>query len=195
MHRRLARHARGSATRRKASKYAARKHSRAIARRARKYRARMHRRQCTRIPFVAGYALRAARGSHDDAPDGSDRPRKKFFFRRRIDALEHANCAKLRNFCGRANASRASGDDAREQNSGRFFCATRGDARARSRQCSSLSISSAYASGSSSSSVSSARLLGLTVKIQPSPNASSLIVSGLSASALLTATTLPETGA
>lgn len=63
------------------------------------------------------------------------------------------------------------------------------------RQCSSLSIRSAYASGSSSSSLSSARLLGLTTKIQPSPKASSLIVSGFSASALLTATTLPETGA
>ena len=36
-------------------------------------------------------------------------------------------------------------------------------------QCSSLSISSEYASGSSSSSCSSARLLGLTTKIQPSP--------------------------
>ena len=63
------------------------------------------------------------------------------------------------------------------------------------RQCSSLSINSAYASGSSSSSLSSARLLGLTTKIQPSPKASSLIVSGFSASALLTATTLPDTGA
>jgi len=37
------------------------------------------------------------------------------------------------------------------------------------RQCSSLSINSAYASGSSSSSDSSARLVGLTTKIQPSP--------------------------
>jgi len=36
-------------------------------------------------------------------------------------------------------------------------------------QCSSFSINSEYASGSSSSSWSSARLLGLTTKIQPSP--------------------------
>jgi hypothetical protein len=76
-----------------------------------------------------------------------------------------------------------------------FSRQTRDENRARSRQCSSLSINSAYASGSSSSSVSSARLLGLTTKIQPSPYASSLIVSGFSASALLTEITLPETGA
>ena len=43
------------------------------------------------------------------------------------------------------------------------------DRSTRACQCSSLSISSAYASGSSSSSVSSARLVGLTTKIQPSP--------------------------
>ena len=77
----------------------------------------------------------------------------------------------------------------------KIFCATHGEARRRSRQCSSFSISSAYASGSRRSSDSSARLLGFTTKIQPSPNASSLIVSGLSASALLTEITSPETGA
>ena len=81
------------------------------------------------------------------------------------------------------------------QVSGNFRCVRAMKIDAIDRQCSSLSISSAYASGSSSSSVSSARLLGLTTKIQPSPNASSLIVSGLSARALLTDITLPETGA
>ena len=63
-----------------------------------------------------------------------------------------------------------------------------------SSQCSSFSIISEYASGSSNSSISSARLSGLTTKIQPSPNASSLIVSGLSGSASLIATISPDTG-
>ncbi len=65
--------------------------------------------------------------------------------------------------------------------------------RASDQLSSSFSICSAYSSGPSSSS-SSARSSACTAKIQPSPKASSLIVSGLSASASFTATTLPETG-
>lgn len=60
-------------------------------------------------------------------------------------------------------------------------------------QWSSFSTSSPYSFASSSSS-SSARSLGRTRKIQPSPKASSLMVSGLSLSSSLTATTSPDTG-
>ena len=61
------------------------------------------------------------------------------------------------------------------------------------RQCSSSSISAAYSSGVSSSS-SWPTSSGSMAKIQPSPKASSLMVSGLSDSAWLTATTLPAIG-
>lgn len=60
-------------------------------------------------------------------------------------------------------------------------------------QWSSFSTTSSYSFASSSSS-SSARSLGRTRKIQPSPNASSLMVSGLSLSSSLTSTTSPDTG-
>lgn len=60
-------------------------------------------------------------------------------------------------------------------------------------QSSSSSSSAAYSSGVSSSS-SWPTSSGSIVKIQPSPNASSLIVSGLSASDSFTATTLPAIG-
>jgi hypothetical protein len=63
----------------------------------------------------------------------------------------------------------------------------------RTTQWSSFSTSSSYSFASRSSS-SSARSLGRTRKIQPSPNASSLMVSGLSLSSSLTSTTSPETG-
>jgi len=65
--------------------------------------------------------------------------------------------------------------------------------RRRRVQWPSSSSSSAYSSGDSSS-LSWSRLSGCTTNTQPSPNASSLIVSGLSESASLTATTLPDTG-
>lgn len=61
------------------------------------------------------------------------------------------------------------------------------------RQSSSSSSSAAYSSGVSSSS-SWPTSSGSIVKIQPSPNASSLITSGLSDSVWLTATTLPPIG-
>lgn len=113
-----------------------------------------------------------------------------------IQALKRIICAKLRNFREPHKRRTRIGCRCARCEFRRFSCAyARRKTDAFDRQCSSLSINSAYASGSSSSSVSSVRLLGLTTKIQPSPNASSLIVSGLSASALLTETTLPETGA
>ncbi len=61
-------------------------------------------------------------------------------------------------------------------------------------QWSSSSSSSAYSSGPSSSFICSGSSASST-KIQPSPYASSLIVSGLSDSAELTSTTVPVTGA
>ena len=60
-------------------------------------------------------------------------------------------------------------------------------------QWSSFSISSSYSFASSISSIS-ARSLGRTRKIQPSPKASSLMVSGLSLSSSLTSTISPEIG-
>lgn len=58
----------------------------------------------------------------------------------------------------------------------------------------SSSTSAAYASGSSRSFACSGSLASIT-NSQPSPNASSLIVSGLSASAVFTAVIVPDTGA
>lgn len=60
-------------------------------------------------------------------------------------------------------------------------------------QWSSFSMTSAYSSALSSSS-SSPRSLILTAKIQPLPNASSLMVSGVSLSSSLISTTSPVTG-
>src|SRR5690606_16651604 len=58
----------------------------------------------------------------------------------------------------------------------------------------SSSTSAAYASGSSRSLACSGSLASITNN-QPSPNASSLIVSGLSASDVFTAAIVPDTGA
>lgn len=152
----------------------------ASAHRAHWHRARIRKRHWSRVP-----------GSHP----GQTWPKKKFLADpefARLHAPFAQNCATF----AKPRTRRARrGRRARWKLRWNFRRKRALEIRARDRQCSSFSISSAYASGSSSSSESSARLLGLTTKIQPSPNASSLIVSGFSASALLTDTTLPETGA
>ncbi len=82
----------------------------------------------------------------------------------------------------------------RRQKQRRPRMAAGGNARMAGTQWSSFSISSSYSFASSSSS-SSPRSLGRITKIQPSPNASSLMVSGLSLSSSLISTISPDTGA
>jgi hypothetical protein len=96
-----------------------------------------------RIAFAVAYARDDARSDRKHAPRTPDLPRKKIFGRRRIDALECTICAKLRNFRGRTNASRASGVNARDGRFGESFCVNaRRKIGATERQCSSLSINS-----------------------------------------------------
>jgi len=116
-----ARCARSVANRRRASKYAACRYVHTIARRARKRATRMLDRNHARIAFVVACARHDARSERKCAPLVPGLPRKKISSRRRIDALERTICAKLRNFRGRTNASRASELDARDGSFGEFF--------------------------------------------------------------------------
>jgi hypothetical protein len=66
------------------------------------------------------YATRAC-AEGKIAPDVPNRGRIFFFRGPGIQALERINCAKLRNFCGCANAARASTVDARDGNFSGIF--------------------------------------------------------------------------